>query len=499
MKDLTIHDALGICMEKWGSKNFIYTRNGNEFVPKTFENTACDVRALAEGLLNLGLADKHILIYGENSYEWAVSDLAVMGYVGVTVAANKEWNKHELENIINIADVECIIYSNTKKEIIENIKEKFDITYISIQEELPALIKKGNELLNQKPKKDDFKIKNVNEMHKIIFTSGTTATSKAVMLPGRSLFFGFESLYRRAKMGSEDKVYLFLPLSHTFGGIYNLLACLYFGMALYLCSDTDKIFEELQMVKPSIFCAVPLIYERVYTMLGEELIKEAQTNQNEVAIQKVKNLFGGNIKYLFCGGAKQNTDIRKFYKDIGICLLEAYALTETASSLSIEYADSKSFTSVGTVFEDVEVKIMNPDENGQGEILVKGGNVALGYYKNEKETRKAFGEDGYFHTGDIGYIDDQNQLFLVGRKKRVIIFSNGENIYPDEIEESIMKNEGVRKAKVFEKNNGLVAELYVKTGVDGAEIIENVNKTLPSYKKIIDFNVVIDSISTRMK
>ena len=499
MRNLTIHDALRMALEKWRNRDFIFCRAGNEFAAKTFENTVYDVWALAESLRNLGMADKHILICGENSYEWAISDLAVMGYVGVTVAANKEWKEYDLKNIVEIADVECIIYSNTKKEIIEKIKDDFDILYISMQDELPSLIKSGYELLNKKAIKDDFIIKDLNQMHKIIFTSGTTAASKAVMLPGRSMFFGFESLYRRAKMNHEDRVYLFLPLSHTFGGIYNLLACVYFGMELYLCSDTDKIFEELQMAKPSIFCAVPLIYERIYTMLGGALIEEAQMNQNESAIQTVRELFGGSIKYLFCGGAKQNVEIRKFYKDIGFCMLEAYALTETASSLSIEYADSKSVASVGTVFEDIEVKSMDPDKNGHGEILVKGENVALGYYKNENETRKAFSTDGYFHTGDIGYIDEGNQLFFVGRKKRVIVFSNGENIYPDEIEELIIKDENIRKVKVFEKNNGLAAELYVKSEIDASGIIESVNITLPSYKQIKSFDVIIDSIDSRMK
>jgi len=499
MSHITIHEALSDASEKWGGRNFIYTRTGNKFAARTFENTVCDVRALAEGLLSLGLADKHIMIYGENSYEWILSDLAVMGYVGVAVAVNKEWKEHDLENTINIADVACVIYSNTKQDIIEKIKKKFDIIYIAMQDDLPLLLEKGYELLNQKEKKEDFKMKSTDEMCKIIFTSGTTAASKAVMLPGRSLFFGFESLHRRAQMNPEDRVYLFLPLSHTYGGIYNLLACLHFGMALYLCSDTDKIVGELQMVKPTIFCAVPLIYERIYAMLGEELIKEAQTNQNESAIQKVKGLFGGHIKYLFCGGARHTPTIRKFYKDIGFCMLEAYALTETASSLSIEYPDSESVTSAGTVFEDVEVKILDPDENGQGEILVRGENVALGYYKNEEETQKAFGKDGYFHTGDIGYTDENNQLFFVGRKKRVIVFSNGENIYPDEIEELIMEDGKIRKAKVFEKNNKLVAELYVEAGTDAAKIMENVNQRLPSHKQIEDFDVIIDSVDTRIK
>ena len=145
MSNITIHDALKNTLGKWGSRNFIYTRTGNEFMAKTFEKTVYDIWALAEGLLDLGLADKHIMIYGENSYEWAVSDLAVMGYVGVVVAANKEWKERELENTINIADIECVIYSNTKKDIIENIKQKFDVKYISMQDVfLPCLKKDMN-------------------------------------------------------------------------------------------------------------------------------------------------------------------------------------------------------------------------------------------------------------------------------------------------------------------------------------------------------------------
>ena len=499
MAKILIQDVLKENFKKWGNKNFIYTRIGNEFVAKTFEQTINDVWALTESLLHLGLEKKHILIYGENSYEWAISDLAIMGYVGVTVAANKEWKEHDLENMINIADVKCIIYSNTKKELIENIKQKFDIKYISIQDDLPMLLEKGYELLEQKTIKDSFRERNIEEMCKIVFTSGTTSTSKAVMLSGKNLFCGFESLYKRAKMGLEDKTYLFLPLNHTYAGIYNFLACLYFGMELYLCSDNDKIFEELQMVKPTIFCAVPLIYERVYAMLGEVVIKEAQINKNEAYIKKVKDMFGGNIKYLFCGGAKHNIEIRKFYKDIGFQMLEAYALTETASSCSIEYCDSKNIKSVGTIFEDIEVEFIDIDENGYGEIIVKGDNVALGYYNNEKETNKVFDENGYFHTGDIGYKDENDELYLVGRKRRNILFSNGENIYPDEIEELIINNEEITKVKVYEKDEKITATIYVKEDIDVDKIIENINKILPTYKNIKQYEVIQDTINTRLK
>jgi len=475
-KLLSVKDAMETALEKWSDRNFIYTRSGNEFVAKTFQETIYDAWALAEVLLELGLWDKHILIYAENSYEWCVSDLAIMGFVGVTVAANSDWKENDLENVIKIADVECIIYSDLKKEPIESIKKKNpSIKYISIKDDLPQLLEKGHKLLNKKDNIKYFDKRPIDEMYKIVFTSGSTSKSKAVMLAGKNLFFGFESLYKRAPMGEGDSLFLFLPLSHTYGGIYNLLDSLYFGMELYLCSDNNKIFEELQMVNPTIFCAVPLIYERAYEMLGE----------------KIKYAFGKNIKYLFCGGAKYNLEIRKFYKDMGLNILEAYALTETASSFSIEYSKSKNISSVGTIFEDIEVKFINVDKNGHGEILVKGDNVALGYYNNEKETKKAFDSDGYFHTGDVGYADENNELYLVGRKKRLINLSNARNVYPDELEELLLQNNIIKAAFVYEKDGKIVADVVSGNVQEDIDLfIAELNETLPRYKQISGVSVV---------
>jgi len=479
MNGATIHDVLTGALEKWGERNFIYSRSDDVFEAKTFEDTIRDAWALAEGLLDLGLHGKNILIYGENSYEWAISDLAVMGYVGVAVAANKERKEHDLENVINIADIECVIFSNTKQAVIDEVRKKRDIKYISMQDDLPRLLDRGT-------LRTDVILKNDHEMCKVFFTSGTTSDSKAVMLSARNLLSGFKSLSRRVDMGPEDKGYLFLPMSHTYGGVYNFLACLYFGSELYLCSDIHRIFEELHIVKPTVFCAVPLIYERVHTMIGGDA-------------QKAKGVFGGSIKYLFCSGAKFDPELKQFYKNAGLCVLEAYALTETASSLAVEYPGSEDLNSVGTVFEDMDVKIIDADESGHGEILVKGDTVALGYYNNEKETKKAFDEEGYFHTGDIGYVDGDCRLFLTGRKKRVIVFSNGENIYPDEIEALLMKHTGVVRAKVFERDNKLVATLFVEEDLDGVQIVEETNAKLPAYKQIYSFETIVDSVDTRMK
>ena len=483
MADVPIQEVLKTALDKWGGRNFIYMRVEGAFIPKTFRETTYDVWALAQELLALGLKNKHILIFSENSYAWCILDLAIMGFVGVTVAANADWKERDLENVIDIADVECVIYSDSKSDIVESVrKKKPGIRYISIQDDLPSLLKQGYELLAEKSSAGEFEKRSTREMSKIVFTSGTTSASKAVMLGGKNLFFGFDSLYRRAPMGESDSIYLFLPLSHTFGGIYNLLVSLYFGMELYLSSDVGKIFEELQMVNPSVFCSVPFIYERAYLTLGAG----------------IKNAFGRNIKYMFCGGAKCNLKIRKFYKDMGLNILEAYALTETSSSFSIEYSGSKRVGSVGTVFEDIEVKFSDTDENGHGEILVRGDNVALGYYNNEEETQKVFDADGYFHTGDIGYMNEDGELFLVGRKKRLIRFSNARSVYPEELEELLTQSDIIQAAFVYEKDGKITADLVSSADKKTIDLlVEELNETLPRYKRI-GKTVITDSIHTKL-
>ncbi|MDR0469413.1 MAG: long-chain fatty acid--CoA ligase, partial [Peptococcaceae bacterium] len=207
MPNMTVRDALSVAVDKWGGRNFIYTRVKDEFVPKTFRETANDAKALAEALLDLGLGGKHILIYGENSYEWCLADLAVMGYVGVTVAASADWKENDLENVVNIADSECVIYAESGRTTIESMKaKKPEIKYISMQDDFPVLLERGREIAKRKqaadkPTADKQASRDASQMCKIVFTSGTTSASKAVMLSSENLFFGFESLYRRAPMG----------------------------------------------------------------------------------------------------------------------------------------------------------------------------------------------------------------------------------------------------------------------------------------------------------
>ena len=496
--------------KKWGERNYIWQKEEDVYTPRTFDETINDVLALAEALLALGLKDQKIIIYSENSYNWVISDLAIMGYVGVSVVVNKEWKLHDLSNITNFIDVGAIIYSNSKMETIVELQKKHpDILYISMQDDFPKMLHEGDELLAKKSDKHDFEIKNPDSMSKIIFSSGTTATPKAAMLSQTNMFSGWGGLSKRVNLSETDRCYIFLPLNTTFAGIFNLLFSLLGGWSIYLNSDATTFISDLSIVKPTVVCVVPLVLEKIYDSANKPIVKgliaisnillKVGVDLRLVFFKKLHEALGMQDNYLICGGSYFNPKIKKFYKDTGFIIMEGYALTETASVLSITYPDDD-LASVGTAYEDIEVKVVNPDEQGYGELVVKGDNVFLGYYNNEKATKAVLDEDGYFYTGNIGYINEHRKVYLKGRKTRVIITNNGLNVYPDEIEELLMQHDAINKAKVYEENNHLVAMLYVvDENIKLDQIVDEVNQLLPRYKRISSFDIILDSIDNRFK
>lgn len=488
----TIQDYLKEDYSKWYDKPYIYHREGDVFVHNTFGQTIEDIINLAAGLLEAGYKDKKIMVYGENSYEWMIADLAIMGYVGVSAGTDKEWKYNDIHRMAEIIDVAAIIYAPSKTSVISKLKESNPhIEYIRMDTDLYDIIAKGKTINASKDDVFEFEERDYETCAKIVFSSGTTAFPKAVMLSHRNLLCGFDNLYLRAPMDDTDVCYLFLPLHHTYGGICNFFFSIISGISIYICSDTKKIAEELRMVNPTVFSAVPLIVERFYNA--------AMTMENSEAT--LKAMYGNRLKYLFSGGAFLKPEIRQFYKSNGLNLMEAYALSETTSILAIEYSYSDNIYNSGTIFENIEVKIDNPDKEGVGEILVKGDNVFLGYCNNEEATNAAFTEEGFFKTGDLGYIKD-GDIYLKGRKKRMLLSSNGENIYPDEIEEIILEDSRIKKTRVFMEEGYLIhATMYVDSedAKPDDEFIEQVNSKLPKYKHIKRWDYVIDSLDKRIK
>ena len=469
----SIKDILEEKVKVYNECNYIFEKNEGKYVAHTYKNFYDDVMKVASFLQSEHNKEDKIIIYAENSYNYMVTDAAIMGFTCVSAPLSKEWNSYDISNAIDLIKPKTFIYSNSKKDVVKELKKKYpEISYINIENIIP----------NEKGVLDLNRV-SVSEPCKIIFSSGTIGMPKGVVLTQEKMFACYDNLCLRAPMDNTDIDYLFLPLSHTYAGIWNFLISMISGMKLYLCSDTKLMFQEIQEVKPTVFCAVPLIYERLYTTCLEQNIDP-------------KNALGGNIKYLYCGGAFFKPEIRKFLKESGLNLLEAYGLTETSSLISVEYPNNDDFESVGTIFENTIVKIENPDDKGIGEICVKGNNVFEEYYANEYQTKKAIDNDGYFHTGDLGKLDG-NKLFLKARMKRVIIFANGENIYPEDIENMFI-DDNINKVKVFDKHGVLFASVFVNQIKDYKDMIDGINLKLPNFSKIKDFEVIVDDISKRM-
>lgn len=456
----------------WGNDPYVYEKTNDKYEYTTYSKFIEDSLGIADYLINKGYKNKNIIIISENSSNLMKFDLAVSFFVGISAVVSKEWKKRDLINGINELKADLLIYSDNFKDIVKEVEKDTKIKTLNMNSIKPKFKK---ELF-------DLPIKNQNKTAKIVFSSGTTGKSKAVKLSLKNVFAGLPSLHRRCRFTHEDSSYLFLPLNHTYASIYNFMYSLIDGYSIYLASSTKNIGKELLEVNPTIFCAVPLVFNN--------LLQAYQDN--------IDKAFGKNIKYLFCGGAPISKETRKIYKDKGLNLMQAYALSETASSLTIAYPFQDDLESVGTIFEDIDVKIFESDKDGIGEIIVKGDNVFLGY-TDKSLTKRVFDESGYFHTGDLGYIKD-NKLYLIGRKKKMLLLSNGENIVAESIENNIKeKNKNIQDVKAYIKNDKLAVDVYVKENIDLEEIIIEYNKEVPRYERIEFFNLYLDSIDTRLK
>lgn len=433
--------------EKWKEKDYIYEKESNDtnYKPKTFGKFIEDTYSLANYLLSLNLKDEKILIYGKNSYNLMISDLATTAFVGTSIVISKDLDANKIVDIINKVNAKSLIYDSQKENVISEVKKFCNVICINMAEYHLSIEK--SDMFNL-PEKD------MDVCSKIVFSSGTTGPSKGVMLSLRNIFSGYNDLRRRVKFTQGDINYLFLPLNHTYGNIYNFYYSLIDGYSIYLSSSTNNIAKELLEVNPTIFCAVPLVYQKMIDNYGD----------------KLNSAFGKNIKYLFCGGAPCSKEMRNAYKDFNF--LQAYALSETASSFSIDYLNNQDDCSCGTIFESIDAKIYNPDKNGIGEIIVKGDNVFLGYV-DEELTKEVFDENGYFHTGDLGKIDN-NKLYLKGRKKNILIGSNGINIDVEILISYLLSlNQHIKGARLYMIDNQLNANIYVS----------DVNRRLSIYNR----------------
>ncbi len=462
---------------KWSALPYLGVKRGGEFKTRTFGEVIGDAQCLARALISKGVSG-NVMLYSVNSYEWAVTDLAVLGYVGVCVPVDSEWTAFDILNTLSVIEVSAIIYEKAKSEVISDVKKKFpNIKFICIEDEFPTLLKSSEKSIITLHGRNE-----LSEVAMILFTSGTTDRPKAIPLTQRNLLYNWDALYARTPMSTADISYIFLPLNHVYAGVANFLYSIISGMRIYLCSDRSKMLEEMLELRPTIVCTVPLILNRIY----------------EAADERVMEMLRG-VRFLYCGGSFTDPKVKRFFIDNGVRLLEAYGTTETASVVALARPDDKNTECNGTILDGLDVRIIDPDEHGIGEIIVGGGSVSAGYLSGNNRYSE-FDENGFYHTGDLGYLDGERRLFLKGRKKRVIITANGKNVYVDELESLILENPDIKAASVFEEDYHPAAKIYTDLPEEKArEVIENINDKLPKFKRIKKVYVKSESTGGRIK
>ena len=486
-----------------------------------------EIKELGTGLIDLGLENKKIAIIGKNCYEWVLSYVSIISGVGVAVPLDKGLQKDEIIMSVKRSKAEAIIFDEKLIDIIEEIKENNDINIkeficmekIDNYKNISEILEKGKELLlNGNKKYDNHKI-NPDEMCTLIFTSGTTSMSKAVILTNKNIASNLYQLMCHETIYNTDVNLAFLPLHHAFGstGIILFLAN---GATNVFCDGLRHIQANLKEYKVTTFVCVPLLLEAMYKKIYNEIKKQNKENIVKFGIilskillflhidirrklfKDIINQLGGNIRFIVSGASAIDKKVAKGFNDFGILTVQGYGLTETSPVIAAENESCIKYGTVGLPMPDVELKIEDKNEKGVGEIVAKGPNIMKGYYEMPEETEKVL-KDGWFYTGDLGFIDKKGFLHITGRKKNVIVLKNGKNVYPEELEQLIGELPYVLENMIFgkEKDDDLVVSCKIVYNKDymlskNAKIteeeirdiiwqdIKKINKGLPKYKYI---------------
>ena len=535
IKDLK--DMLNKSGEKYGNKIAYKIKiEKNKYKTYTHKEIRQKINYLGTRLIDLGLKNKRIAVIGENRYEWEIAYLSIVCGTGIVVPLDKSLPQNELEKVIERSEVEAIFYSekyeNSLKTIVGRGIGKLK-TLISMDlEHHTEGIYSQNELINEgkiSVEKGDKIFINATidneKMSIMLFTSGTTSDSKIVALSHKNLASNLMDIASSLDINSDDVFLSFLPLHHVFECTVGFLFSLYVGAQTVFCDGIRYIVENLNEYKVSVMASVPAIYERIFKIIrreiagsknleeileNEEKYKNSSMEEKKKVFENIHDMLGGNIKLLISGAASLDKEIEEKYRNLGLNLVQGYGLTETSPVIGIGTKKYYKLGSIGKTVPSVEAKVIDCNKDGVGELIVKGPNIMLEYYKNEEATKNAI-VDGWFHTGDLAKIDDEGYIFICGRKKNVIVLKNGKNIYPEEMENLVNKIEGVEESFIYGKQLSKDKEnikIYAKIVYD-EEVVKNaykvqseneihdeiakkireINSLMPKYKAIRGFTL----------
>lgn len=521
-------------VEKY-SKNIAFVIKHTENKKVEYENITYkqlleDINKLGTAVYSLGFKGKRIAVIGRNSYKWAIAHLSNLLGGNVSVPLDKDLQYDELESSLIRSKADIIFFDKKYEEKISQIKEKNNTNlkeYVCFEEaegfkNISELLKIGNEEINSG--KTDFINAKIdeNKMAILLFTSGTTSKSKAVMLSQKNIASNVYAMQCVEAIYSTDTNIAFLPFHHIFGSTC-MVVMLAYGVRTVFPDGLRYIKKNLNEYGVSVFVGVPVLVEAIYKTIMKEVQKQGKTKLVNIAtkisnfllklhidlrrilFKSIINELGGKLRFVISGGAPADSKIAKGFNDLGIEVVQGYGLTETSPVIAAENKRCMKAGTVGIPMLNVKLEIENPDENGIGEIRVKGPNVMLGYYENEEATKEVL-KDGWFYTGDLGYLDKNGCLAITGRSKNLIVLKNGKKVFPEELETLVNRLELVEECMVYgmpdEKdkndvklsikvvyNKEIVKEKYSdKTEEELYKFIwteiKEINKTLPRYKYI---------------
>lgn len=537
MKDYPLYDVtkfndfkemLDIAVKEAGDTiAFKFKLSGDETVhERTYKEFYQDTKSLGTVLADMGLASLHVACIGDNSYDWVTTYLTMINADGVFVPIDKELPITDVINVLNESDSEVVFLSASfEKPFRENIDKlkniKYFITFERTEDDdmflsYGKLLARGAELYKNGDTKYTEMKNDPNVMKMLVYTSGTTGLSKGVMLTEHNLvslvYYGLQvsTVY--------DTCLSVLPYHHTYESVCGLLVSLHHHSTICINDKIRAVLKNLQLYKPSYLYVVPAFAESFYKKINSAIEEKGKTelinkmvrisnnlrkvgiDMRRVFFKSIHNTFGGRLIKIVCGGAPIRPEIGEFFDNIGINLINGYGITECSPLVSANRDKFNDWNTAGVKLPCIDIKIDNINEDGIGEICVKGETVMLGYYKNEAETKKVL-IDGWFYTGDYGRLNEHNQITITGRKKNLIVLNNGKNIYPEEIENYIMSIPYVNEVVVYAIKNdigeesALCAEAYLNdeilTELNINKPLENLKrditaacKSLPPYKQI---------------
>ncbi len=522
-------------------KDYLVYKRGGGLESLDYQGLEERVRALGEAFLDLGLAGESIAVIGETSPEWIITYLATIIIGSVIVPLDKELSHDAISGFVKRAGCRAFVYSHKFSSMVEENKEAFDgvdykICFSPEEKEAPSsrpekgnsdflqFLNYGRSLVEVGSDRYDSVPVDLEKVCAILFTSGTTGTSKGVMLCQKNIIHAVNASYHCTGFEENDTIVSVLPIHHTYEMTCGILTPLFIGATVCINDSLKYIVRNFQLFRPTGLVLVPLFVTTVYKKIWEtarkskrdkllrgsitvsEALRKVKIDPRSLLFKSVQDVFGGRLKRIICGGAPMPAELVKEFDAFGIKLCQGYGITECAPLISVCPEDDNRPGSVGPAIPGVQVKIdVEDEEDGKqiGEIIVKGPNIMKGYFGDDEATNEVL-SGAWFRTGDYGYLDEDGFIFITGRKKNVIVLNNGKNVFPEEIEEYLYKIDLVSECVVVgrkgEEDNVVVTALiypdFAKAeeqglGTDLNEIgavikekIAELNRTLPSFKQI---------------